>query len=251
MFGSSSCRGDFPIARNQRRIKKRGNMKILMNKITLRAIIKTRILLKDTDGDAVVEASILFPIMIMIFAALVILAAYLPTRSALQRSTQYAATALATEFSDTWIFYDIGNMDYRWERDKDSLGSVYTTIIPSGDCAQRAEEIVTGADMRLVTLREGDLVVEASVNRMLIYNEFKVTARREFEVPINLSIIGFPETIEIVVSSTAAAQDGDEFIRTVDMATDFAAFISERFNLPNVGEAIGSFGRRFRDIVGW
>lgn len=48
----------------------------------------------DVRGDAVVEATILFPIIIMVFAGLVLLAMYLPTRAALQQATQYAAPPL-------------------------------------------------------------------------------------------------------------------------------------------------------------
>ena len=59
--------------------------------------------LADTKAYAVVEATILFPIIMMIFAGLVLLAMYLPTRAVLQQATQYAATALATEQSDTWL----------------------------------------------------------------------------------------------------------------------------------------------------
>ena len=40
---------------------------------------------------AVVEATILFPIIMMVFAGLVLLSVYLPTRTILQRGTQYAA----------------------------------------------------------------------------------------------------------------------------------------------------------------
>ena len=69
---------------------------------------------RDTRGDAVVEATILFPIIIMIFAGLVLLAMYLPTRAALQRATQYAATAIATERSDTWLRHDPDALAYYW-----------------------------------------------------------------------------------------------------------------------------------------
>ena len=75
-----------------------------------RYIIKEFI--SDTSGDAVVEATVLFPIMIMIFAALVLLSIYLPARAVLQRATQFAATALANEASDTWLFFDESSMSY-------------------------------------------------------------------------------------------------------------------------------------------
>ena len=206
---------------------------------------------KDINGDAVVEATILFPIILMIFAALVMLAAYLPTRAALQRATQYAATALATEHSDVWLFYDISNMNYYWERDKDRLNSVYAlSIRDSDDTSVRAERIVKGADMRLASLKEGDLEVKTVVNNRLIYNEIAVTAKRIFTPPINLSFIGFPETIDIVVTSTSVVHDGDEFVRNMDIVIDFADFISDKFGFSNAGEAVGSLGSRFKAMIG-
>ena len=105
--------------------------------------MESKSFLKNENGDAVVEATILFPVMIMIFAALVILSAILPTRAALQRATQYAAIVLATERSDTWLFYDLNSMNFYWEKDKKRLGTIYTPILPNaGDISVRAEKIV-------------------------------------------------------------------------------------------------------------
>ena len=76
------------------------------------ALKTMKALWRDDKGDAVVEATILFPIIIMIFAGLVLLSMYLPTRANLQRATQYAATAMATERSDTWLRHDPKNLEY-------------------------------------------------------------------------------------------------------------------------------------------
>ncbi len=80
--------------------------------------MKLRVLWKDERGDAVVEATILFPIIMMIFAGLMLLAMYLPTRALLQRATQYTATALATERSGRWLRCNPETGDYYWVRDK-------------------------------------------------------------------------------------------------------------------------------------
>ena len=55
---------------------------------------------------AVVEATILFPIIMMVFAGLFLLSVYLPTRTILQRGTQYAAEGIATARSDTWVAFE-------------------------------------------------------------------------------------------------------------------------------------------------
>ena len=60
----------------------------------------------DERGGVIVEATILFPIMIMVFAGLVLLSMYLPTRAQLQRATQYVATGMATARSDGSVSFD-------------------------------------------------------------------------------------------------------------------------------------------------
>ena len=207
----------------------------------------------NSTGDAVVEATILFPIIIMIFAGLVLLSAYIPTRAALQRATQYAATALATQHSDTWLFYDSEDegAGYFWEKDKNSLANVYSSGFSGiDDAGDRADGIVKLADSRAPRLRGGELGISAYVNDRIIYKEIVVTATHTFTSPVDLSIVGFPREIEITVTSTAVVHDGDEFIRNVDLTVDFLDFISEKFGLSDIGDAIGSFGNRFKSIIG-
>ena len=198
------------------------------------------------------EAAFLFPVMIMIFAALVLLAIYLPTRSALQQATQYAATAIATQWSDTWLFYDESSMAFYWETDKSRLENVYAALFSgSGSTMSMAEEIVSGIEGRSISSTSGELTVSSHVVNRIFYREVIVTAAREFTVPVNLSFVRFPETIPITVTSTAVVQDGDEFVRNVAMAADFAEFIRDRFGLTSVSDSIGSFGNTTASILGW
>jgi len=207
---------------------------------------------KDTNGDAVVEAAILFPIMIMIFAALVLLAIYLPARAALQKATQQAATALAVEKSDTWLKFDESSMSYYWETDKNRLPNIYTALF-SGieNMESRSEDIVTDTESLSISSKAGDLSVAAEISSHVLFKEVVVTASREITMPVNLSIISFPETITITVTSTAVIQDGDEFIRNVDMAADFTVYIHEKFGLTDISETIGSSWRTAASVFGW
>jgi len=208
-------------------------------------------LIKDENGDAVVEATILFPVMIMIFAALVVLSAFLPTRAALQRATQYTATVLATERSDTWLFYDLNSMNFYWERDIKRLGSVYAHLLSNtGDISVRAEKIVKDSDRRFVSLKEGEFFVESTFRDNILAKEIAVTATRRLSSPVNLSFIGFPEVIDITVTSATTVQDGDEFLRNVDLITDFSDYIAKKFGFSNAGDAIGSLGSRFKAMIG-
>jgi len=207
---------------------------------------------RDTTGDAIVEATILFPIMIMVFAALVLLAIYLPARAVLQRAAQYAATAIATENSDTWLFFDDSNMVYYRERDKRRLRNVYADLFTESDNVQsKAEAIVLEVERRGISSKAGHLSVDSFIENRIIYKEAVVTAAREFRMPIDLSFIGFPETVIVTATSTAVVQNADEFVRSIDMADDFANFVSEKYGLSNITDTISSFGSRITGLLGW
>jgi len=206
----------------------------------------------DTTGDAVVEATILFPIMIMIFAALVLLAMYLPARAVLQRATQYAATAIATENSDTWLFFDESSMTYYRETDKRRLKNVYAELfMDSGNAQGKGEAIVNEIENRGISSKAGQISVDGFIANRIIYKEAVITATREFPMPVDLSFIGFPKTITVTATSTAVVQNADEFVRSIDMASDYADFVSEKYGLSNITDAISSFGSRITALLGW
>jgi len=209
-------------------------------------------LIKGSNGDAVVEAAILFPIMIMIFAALVLLAVYLPTRAALQRATQFAATAMAVEKSDTWLTFDESAMSYSWEKDKSKLRNVYAALFSDGiDVDAKGRTIVTEIEKRSLSLKAGKLEVNSNVVNRVIYKEIVVTATREFTVPAGLVFIQFPETIKITVTSTAVVQNGDEFVRNMDIAADFIEYLVKKFKLTDMTDSIKTFRGKVSSFFGW
>jgi len=209
-------------------------------------------IIRGDCGDAVVEATILFPIMIMIFAALVLLAIYLPTKAALQRATQFAATVIATEISDSWLNYSSSSQSYVWETDKNRLPNVYVALFSgAGDVASKGEDIVADIEERGISSKTGTLSVDCDVFNWLVYKEIVVTATREYTIPVNLSIIGFPETLPITVTSTAVVQNGEEFVRNMDLAVDFVDYISKKFGLTNISESISSGWQKVSSFFGW
>lgn len=189
---------------------------------------------RDTDAYAVVEATILFPVIMMTFAGIVLLAMYLPTRAVLQRATQYAATALATEQSDTWLEFDENDMEYDWISQKSQLPNVYVALIGSffkGDTVEKAQTIVQKAENTGLVHRAGELMVDCQIHNYVIYKEIVVTATRTIPMPIDLSFVKFPTEIPITVTSTAVVQNGDEFVRNIDIAADFISYLNEKYDL--------------------
>ena len=208
--------------------------------------------IRDAGGDAVVEATILFPIMTMIFAGLVLLSIFLPAQSVLQRATQYTATAIATEISDTWLFYDQSNMSYYWETNKNRLTNVYADLFTSRSGVQSKGEVITrNIESRSISSKAGQLSVVCYEDNKIIYREIVVTASREFPMPVDLSLIGFPKTITITATSTVAVQNANEFVWNIDLASDFAVYIIEKYELHDITGAIGSFGSKVASLLGW
>ena len=210
---------------------------------------------KNTRGDAVVEATILFPIIIMIFAGLMLLAVYLPTRGLLQRATQYTATALATERSDTWLRCNEKTGEYYWAKDRSELGTVYGALLGSltgnkRDEADNAEQLVKLIENKGVIHPKGNLTVEYGVVNYVIYKEIIVTATKAVELPIDLTFVGLPKTIPVVVTSAAVVQNGDEFIRNMDLATDFVEYIADKYELNRIFDSVGKLFDKFNTLLG-
>ena len=202
-----------------------------------------------------VEATILFPIIIMVFAGLVLLAMYLPTRAALQQATQYAATAIATERSDTWLRHDPDSMTYYWETDRSALGSVYGALLGAltgnnRDDADNAEQAVINMEANGVLELAGELSVEYGVVNYIVYKEIVVTVTRTIPMPVDLSFVGFPSEIPVTVTATAVVQNGDEFVRNMDLARDLTLFLAEKFNLTDMLDGVAELGRKFTGFLG-
>ena len=195
---------------------------------------RRRNLWNNEEGYAVAEATILFPIILMTFAGLVLLSMYLPARAVLQRQTQIAATALATTQSDTWLEFDDRRLEYYWLNGNHTPVNVYAALLSSffkGDAQSRAEDVVRKLDEGSLVESVGDLAIECKINSYVIYKEIVVTATRKIPSPVDLSILKFPEEIEITVSSTAVVQNGDEFVRNIDLAAEFVDYIKDKYNL--------------------
>ena len=219
---------------------------------------KIRGFIIDTGGDAVVEATFLFPVMLLVLAALILLSIYMPTRAVLQRATQYAATAIATEKSDTWIYFDEGEMLYKRHDSKAALSNVYVSLFQSvvdssdrGGDSNRSKSIVRNIENDSISIKTGNLDVMFALRNYVVYKEIIVTAKRTIPVPINLSVVMFPRQIPIEVTSIAVVQNGDEFVRNMDIAVDFVEFIFDYFGLEDVTDEIKKAGDFLSNVLGW
>ena len=212
-------------------------------------------ILDDTHGYAIVEATILFPIIIMIFAGICLLSIYLPTRTNLQQATQYAANVMATQKSDTWIEYNTESMEYTWIARRKDIRNVYRSLFRSSYENEAADiatvtSVVTEREKQGIYIAVGNLQVTYTVTNAVVYQEMHVTATRTIKVPINLSFVGFPKEIPITVTSSAVMVNGDEFVRDIDLAKDFTEYLSKKYNLDKMFSSVSDVISRFNDVMG-
>ena len=224
-------------------------------------------LLNNTDGAAVVEATILFPIIFMIFAALVLLSMYLPQRAILQRAVQYTATAMSIASSDEWLDYDGDGFSV-----PDKPDQVYVSLFKAfgeGDEKAVAKKSVKRLEEQFTLLRqledledrnydysgqfvEGGLKVNCEVTNYIIYKEIIVSATQSIPMPVDLTFVHFPRTLDITVSATAVVQNGEEFVRSIDIVVDIVKFLDEKFQISSSGifENIKEVGSKISGFLG-
>jgi len=192
--------------------------------------------MSSTGGFAVVEAVIVLPTMLMVFLALIMLAIYLPQRAMLQRSTQLAATAIAAEMGDTWVYYDKDNLTYKRYTKFSQLPDaklVYKGLFNSNtnEMANKALAVVKQADKveNIPLIANGDLTVKCDIVNYLIYKEIIVTSTRSIKIPVDFAWIQFPTILEMSVTAKATVKDGDGFVRSIDMGVSFLAWLNYYF----------------------
>ena len=211
--------------------------------------------MEDSGGDAAVESAILFPIAVLIFSALVLVSMCLPAKASLQKSTQLAATAMASEKGDTWLFFDEGGMEYYFADHIGELEGIYSELANSAadaeDGAEKAEAIVKKTEESGYGPGIGDLSVGYAVADYTIYKEITVAAARSIKIPVDLSFIGFPKEITVSASSTAVTQNGSEFVRNTGLVLDFAAYIYEKYGISDLKAGIVESVDEIVSFMGW
>lgn len=216
------------------------------------ALTRLKLFVKDTNGDAIVEAAILFPIMIMIFAALVLLAMYLPQRMILQEAAQYTAAALATESSDTYVAFDDNGNRVRKTPDISVYITAFKGIFGSGDPQDHAQQIANHMAQNAIFPVSSEIIADVDVKNYVVYKEITVTLTQTVPMPVDLSFIGFPKELKLVQQASAVVQNGDEFVRSIDIAKDMVVWLDDKFGfskslresgaLDKIGEVCERFG---------
>ena len=126
-----------------------------------------------------------------------------------------------------------------------AFASSFPGSIRAFDIGPGRELVVQKSTANGLMLRQGDMSVTCQINNYIIYQEVVVTAVDTVHVPIDLSFVKFPNTIDLTTSSTAVVQNGDEFVRNMDIAADFVKYLDQRFGI-STSEAFV----RVKEVIG-
>jgi len=181
---------------------------------------KKKTILGNSDGIAVVEAAILYPLMFMLFSALVMIAIYIPQRALLQRAVQFGADSFATEIGDAWIRYEYKTMTYERFYSYDEM--VHYKGRPEAGLHRVHYNNVPDRIQRTIFMELTSVAVSIYLDLDIgvvnhgVFKQVVVTGVMKYHLPINLSFIGFPNPFTMVATATAEVVNGDEFIRQVN-----------------------------------
>ena len=189
------------------------------------ALNNSRAFIKNDKAFAVVEATIIFPFVIMIFISFIFLAMYLPTSVSIQRSAARAASIASAYMSDTFYAYDVvedkAGMDYPTTRREIYEYNAYIARKPEklAEYLHAGEDVLTkyldesffkGTNLTTPTVR-----IDPADSRYIL-----VTVEQRLKLPFNFPIL--PISNELVFKETVRTmvRDADTFIRNMDLVYD-------------------------------
>lgn len=212
--------------------------------------------LNKEEAYIIVEATLIFPMIIIIFFGMIMASMVLPFRASLQKATQYAANSIAMASSDSWFGIDAYN-----NLKKSKPRNIYLDLISpfedieEGALTQSVKEQVNWLNMNLdeTAFANKDVKVDYKLTKYILYNEVSVTATKHIRFPINIAWMGMTNEIDISVTSTAVVNNGDEFIRGMDLATDIVMKFDEKTggHLKGLSDKLDEKLNRFAQFMNW
>ncbi|MBQ5320068.1 MAG: hypothetical protein J6K17_13335 [Oscillospiraceae bacterium] len=195
-------------------------------------------IMKNEKGYMIVEATIIYPVVLLCTIALLLVSLYLYERANVQASAEIALTYCKNQMTDTYVSFDAENM-YGEDSNSASTLSRFNTAnvfrvfsVDAEGTEKRFKELfhkVYGHE----SFSNGSLeITEFKISGALFYKTIDVTIVDKINIPINLSMIGIDDdSIIYTIKLKTAVNDSDQFIRDFDIAKEFVLFLVEKSKL--------------------
>lgn len=213
---------------------------------------------KDERGLAIVEATILLPVCIIMVAAVYYASIFMCQKANMQANLQNALIYYKNTASDTYVEAS-PNMAYKREGQTiDADGSSYTTpteLFPYrffGFAFDSSDfESFFRSMAGYMFFDTGDnITITSQSHNYIIYKTITATATQEVRPAISLSLVGVPNSFTLTVTGEAVVTDADDFIRNVDFAVDLVKNTKLGEIAGNIAEKAESLYSSFREKFG-
>lgn len=193
--------------------------------------MRKKSLKRDENGLAVIEATILLPVCIIMVVAVYYASVFLCQKANLQANLENALIYFKNADSDTYIVPTSEMTHTRTDGKIDSVGSKYET--PTAKFPYRFFAMNTKKDGFIKFFRSmcgymffdtgENVTINVENQNFIVYKTIKATATQTVKPAISLSLAGLGDSFTISASSEVVITDGDDFIRNADFAIDIVS----------------------------
>ncbi len=217
--------------------------------------MKKEVANQNEAGAIEVEATVIMPLVILSVILLLFVAEMMLERALLQASLQNALTYYSSTLSDSFVSVDekvifsAGSSEKESDSGRLGKGNHYeepnNPLFPYRGVFGNKKEAFD-VDFKKFFLSTGtflfkdNLEVSYSYENKFIYEELTATARQSFKLPIDMSLLGAPNTYSIEASAKVVVVDNDNIIDNID-------FVVHLINKTKVGDLLKDIGGKVKE----
>lgn len=186
---------------------------------------------KNESGLAIVEATILLPLCLLMVMAMYYVAIFMCQKANLQANLENALLYYKNVETDTFVEANTEMAYSKADGINSAVGSAYGTpssLIPYRTLGMKFDDTSFNQFARSMfgnmffDTGENVVVTSKSTN-YIVYKTIEATAVQTIEPAVSLEMVGIPNQMTITVVSEVVISDGDEFIRNTDMIIDLVS----------------------------
>ena len=210
---------------------------------------------KSEQGTAMIEATLMLPFCTIMIVGVLYAALYLCQKANIQANMETALLYYKAAESDTYVEAK-AQMDYSGSG-LEAVGSNYGTIRylnPYRFITMSFKESDYISFFRSICghmfYDTGDNIeIKAERHNYVFYKTIEATATQTVKPPINLTMVGGPEEMTIEVTGKVVINDGEDFVRNVDLAIDILADTRIGKVVQGIGEKAVGFYNKFKNAL--
>ena len=208
-------------------------------------------------GSVEVEATFIFPIMILCILLLLYLSLFLFQRANLQATLETALLYYKNTLTDTYVTrndemqYTMSEgayIGYANSYSADAPLNPYRWVDGEDNSAGNFEAYFMSVAKNM--LYDDNMTISFDYTNYLLLKEIVVTVEQVVEIPINLEILGVDNTYVISATARMVAVDHDDTIRNIDYVIDIVEDTKVGDFIANIGANIAKYYGEFEAALG-